>query len=145
MFVCVDKRLLRDLACKVYEVSKIFNAQTSHAVHDSDSNCDDDFEKINLSTFRQDNASRIHVMQTNHIFFINRMIYGNDVDLFSDFTNELLANYLKINTRWHEKIVQLHAIRSMARLHKRLSNRDLISIHSKRQNRDFNLKIRSEL
>ena len=145
MFVCVDKRLLRNLTCKMYEISKIFNAQTSHATHDSNSNCDDDFEKINLSIIKHNKASRIHVMQTNHTAFINRMIYDNDVDLFFDLTNELLANYLKISSRWHEKIVQLHAIRSVSEIHKRLFSRDLISIFFKRQNRDSNLKIRSEL
>ena len=84
-------------------------------------------------------------MQTNHIAFINRMIYDNDVDLFSDFTDELLANYLKISFRWHEEIVQLHAVRSVSEIHKRLFSRDLISTFFKRQNRNSNLKIRSEL
>ena len=73
------------------------------------------------------------------------MIYDNDVDLFFDFTDELLTNYLKINFRWHEEIVQLHAVRSVSEIHKRLFNRDLISTFFKRQNRNSNLKIRSEL
>ena len=73
------------------------------------------------------------------------MIYDNDVDLFFDLTDELLTNYLKISSRWHEEIMQLHAIRSVSEIHKRLFNRDLISIFFKRQNRNSNLKIRSEL
>ena len=97
MIVILNKRILRNMSCKVLEVSKNFNIKALHAEHDSNSKRDDHFDDLSQSTTSIDFINKIHFMQTSHIVTTNRMNYDNDIDLTSKFTNDLLANYFQVN------------------------------------------------
>ena len=147
--ILLDKRLMRGVACKQYGVAQDFLTKRVHAVDDSDSERDDDYDGLMDGNVRVSHDGRFSALQAAHTVAVHDSHYGNDIDVRHGMTDSVLATFRQVSLQWQRDVVQLADQHKpdTASNHKRGSSRQSIdpSPLTKRSRLGSRLQVRREM